>query len=495
MMNHFRINNEKVLFAAVFTMAALIFILRMILATSYLPETGGVSINVLYGILRILHGNYLYTDPEQPPFPIIQYMPLHFYIIKNLAVAAGIQENVHGVMVMNRMFCLAIDCISVGILQRSLMKNFSFNFYFSAILSLIYFVCIPGIIFGRGDNLYLLFFIITATTLMKSYSPGNNASVHPRYLPHIVGMTSSLAVCTKQTGVFLVVLCCIYFLFRKDLLKNLIIYSLVFITCSGIIFLITQPYQSLWEFKLNVVDGVKNGINANWFMEVFLKNFFLKFSYLLAAGLVIAVLLLRSGKEWHYRFAGVAILWYFLAALLSSFKAGSGPNYYLEFIVLSIFGLALLIHGKNIAYRNYLLPALVLSPFFLFASANDKGWGDTRQLKKAKNDYMQSKMVAEYILPRLQKNEWVLSNFHKESCINLHLNDKALFPCREVALYFTRPIGVFQFSAFSRMINTEAIPYIVDRKNEFPELFLEDSLIAYEADTVIGNYSIYKRKP
>jgi len=487
-----KLNNEKLVFTVIFLLTLSIFILRLVLATSYLPETGGVSINVIYGIIRIIHGSFLYTDPELPPYPIIQYMPLHFYVIKFITGLAGIQNDVHAIMVTNRIFCLLIDVLSVVLIARSLIKYFQMKTIFAWTLSMIYFVCIPGIIFGRGDNLYLLCFILTVIPLIVHFLRSEEKTDGNKYITFLAGITSALAVNSKQTGVFLIVVCMLFILLRKNLWSDLVKYALGFGSCTLCIFLLTHPASSALALKLNVIDGVKNGLNINWFMEVFAKNYFLKFSYLLSGGIVIALLLLKSSGEKVKRFTGIAIIWYFVAAVLSSFKAGSGPNYYLEFIILSIFGLAILIRSKEISYEKNLLFVLVISPFFLVASANDKGWGDVKQMKAAKEDYQNSKQVATYLLPLLKEEQWVLTDFHKESTINLHLSDKALFPCREVALYFTRPIGVFHFNDFSRRINTESIPYIVDYSGEFPDVFLDDSLNRYTADTTIGNYTVYK---
>lgn len=487
-----KLNNEKLLFSAIFLLALAIFILRLLLATSYLPETGGVSINVLYGILRIINGSFLYTDPEMPPYPIIQYMPLHFYGIKLITGILGIQNNVHAIMVTNRIFCLLIDSVSVILIARSLIKYFHISSLFAWTLAMIYFVCIPGIIFGRGDNLYLLFFILTIIPLLVHFLHHEKAPDSSPKLLLIAGLTSALAVNAKQTGIFLVVLCLLFIFLRKNIWRDLFKYAMGFSGCTLLIFLFTHPASSALALKLNVIDGVKNGLNINWFMEVFLKNYFLKFSYLLTGGIVVALLLLKSPGEKINRFTGLAIIWYFTAALLSSFKAGSGPNYYLEFIILSIFGLALLIHNKQISYEKNLLFALVISPFFIVASANDKGWGDIKLMKAAKADYHNSQQLAAHLLPLLKEDQWILTAFHKESTLNLHLSDKALFPCREVALYFTKPLGVFHFKDFSKRINTASIPYIVDYSGEFPDTFMEDSLTQYRADTTIGNYTVYK---
>ena len=104
-----KITPGAILVFILFVMTISLLILRINLALSYLPEIGGVSINVMYGIIRILSGSELYTNPEIAPYSIIQYMPLHFHIVALLGKLLGIAKDVHAMMVLNRLFCLSID--------------------------------------------------------------------------------------------------------------------------------------------------------------------------------------------------------------------------------------------------------------------------------------------------------------------------------------------------------------------------------------------------
>ncbi|MBL7924989.1 MAG: hypothetical protein JNL88_12380 [Bacteroidia bacterium] len=480
------------LFALIGVMAACLLVLRILLAGSYLPETGGVSINVMYGIIRMLEGSFLYTHPEMPPFPIIQYMPLHFYLVKSLVQLSGNSHDVHAVLITSRFFCLLIDCLSVVLIARTLIRFLSLPTLTAWSMALIYFLSIPGIIYGRVDNLYLFFFLATISLLIKSYTFPEGRIM--KWLPgaFLAGAITALAIATKQTGVFLAAYCFIHYLFIEKSTRQWLLYAVGLLACSVLLALWILP-GSIPDFKLNVVDGVKNGINVNWFTEVILKNFFLKFSYILAAGFMVAYLLFKDKRTTLHTFLGFGIAWYFVIATLTSFKAGSGPNYYLEFIALSIFGLALLLRQETYLNGNSVLFALALSPFFLLAAANDKGWGDIGLMKKAKADYAHARQVAAYVLPELKTGEWILTDFHKESTLNLHLADRALFPCREVALYFTRPLGVFHFDAFGQLVQNGRIPFIIEKKNKPLQEFLDVSLNKYEADTTIGNYTVYRR--
>lgn len=462
--------------------------LRLVLATSSLPETGGVSINVLYGIVRVINGGPLYTDPEQPPFAIIQYMPLHFQVIRFLSYVLGINGDTGGIMILNRMFCLATDLLTAFLLGRQLRRKFGLSLIPAIILPTLYFCCIPAIIFGRADNLYLLFFLLSIIQIIRT---DNDSEGREAIL--LAGLFTALALATKQTGIFLAFFILFYLIFIRRAWKDVLAYSIMSVLTFAS--LIAMMKSGEWhDMKLNIVDGIRNGINPNWFAEVILKNFFLKFSYLIALGFLTGIILLQRRGQNRDVFLGMGIFYYFFVAGITSFKAGSGPNYFLEFILLTLLGTGWLIAHHRYQVRPFIPMAFVLVPFFIIATANDKGWGDLPNLKKTRLDGNNAQRVAGYIKHKLGQDEWVLTTFHKQSTINLRLSDKTLFPTREVALGFCKPMGVFHFDAFKSQLEQGKIRYVIDKKGYFPDRFMDIPLEGFKADTVIGNYAVYELK-
>lgn len=476
------------------TLGLCLLVLRIMLAFSWLPETGGVSINVLYGINRLVEGLPLYTSPDKPPFPVIQYMPLYFYVVKTIASISGLTD-IHSLMVLNRSLCLLFDLACSWLLSVMLIRSFRMSIVTSWTLALIYFVSIPAIIYGRVDNLYLLLTLSTIVLSIRYLIEYDNrtemeANFRGWVLPGILG---GLSVLTKQTGVFLCIFTVAFLIIRIKELKSALTFSAsaLFVFAFGM--MLMHPGE-LPSILLNVVNGVKNGINTNWFAEVLLKNYFLKHSYLIALGILTAWLEWNNRKSALSSYMGYGIAWYFLVATASSLKAGSGPNYYLEFLGLTILGIGNLSLRYASEIRRLTPYALILSPFFLLASANDKGWGDTRYMKAAKAEYQKCSKVAEYIRPKLGPSEWVMTGFHKENLLNILLCDKALFPCREVAFYFTWPLGVFSFAEFGVLKEQGKIPFVVVKEEKEAGRYLNIEFNTYKADTVIAGYQIY-RKP
>ncbi len=487
-----RKNLELFILLILGTASFAVICLRIIFINSYLPETGGVSINVVFGIEQLLQTGRLYINPEEPPFSIIQYMPLHYHIVASLAKILNLQNSVHHVLMLNRTICLVFDICTTLILMKCISNNLkTIGTRITLAAGLLFFLLIPSIIFGRIDNLYLLLWIISIFNILIIIK--KESSKTTSYFSNIifVGISSSLALLTKQTAVFLAFYIFCFLLFTLKNKKATITYFFsATIPFLILIFYWSQP--STIDFKLNVVDGLKNGINLNWFFEVFVKNYFMKNTIIICTGIFSCILLLRNQITKLHSFIGFGILFYFLIALIFSLKGGSGPNYYLEFNILSIIGICILLNDNaNLPINNFLFTAISL-PLFLFACVNDKGWGYISKLNKVKKDYQICESVTAYIKKNINPKNYVLTAFHKENCLNLMLAPKAIFPCREVALTFTYPMGVFKFQKYKEMIDSNQIQYYIDEKDKLPNEILGVSLSSFKPDTTIGNYTIYK---
>lgn len=478
----------------VFTAAA-ILLLRLVLSISHLAETGGVSVNVAYGIIRILEGLPLYSNPEQPPFAIIQYMPLHYRIVQGLALLLHLDGNPHAIVALNRLFCLAIDVGSCIILWRLFARHFRIGRIWSSILTLVLFTSIPAVAYARVDNLYLFFFISTISVLLKVLHAQDQGNHSNDKLFIVAGALAAGSLLSKQTGLFLIAYCGLFLLFMRRDLRSTLRFSAGLV----IVILVAGPLlvQSGWqELYFNVVDGVRNGTSLTWFKEVILKNFFLKYSFLIAAGLLTGFhLLTKEHKSKAGLFLGTGIAFTFAVATLSAFKAGSGTNYFLDFLVVFLMGVAWLNTKQRISLPALAPYAIALLPFYMIASANDRGWGDLPGMRTARKNYRLSEQAAQYVLARTGKDQWALALFHKENHMNLLLGGKALFPCREVALQYTRPLGVFHFREFGKLLHEGKVPYLITHRKKPPVKIADESLAAFVPDTIFGPFKIYRWDP
>jgi hypothetical protein len=158
-------------------------------------------------------------------------------------------------------------------------------------------------------------------------------------------------------------------------------------------------------------------------------------------------------------------------------------------------GVAWLNTKQRISLQALAPYAIALLPFYMIASANDRGWGDLPGMRTARKNYRLSEKASKYVLDRTGSDQWALALFHKENHMNLLLGEKALFPCREVALQYTRPLGVFHFKEFGQLLNKGKVPYLITHRKKPPVKIADESLAAFVPDTIFGPFKIYRWDP
>jgi hypothetical protein len=307
----------------------------------------------------------------------------------------------------------------------------------------------------------------------------------------IAGLLCSFALLTKQTAVWVIGLIGLWLLIMDRSPKELIIFSLMVLIPFAAFITAVLPSNAL-DLKLNIVNGLKNGIGISWFYNVFIKGYFIRYAILIVFGIYIGGWLLAEKKPGLKSFIGFGILYFFICALGFSLKYGATQNYFIEFTIMIVFGIAYLIENNHEIHKPYLPLVALYIPFFLMTCANDKGWKSISSMKSSKRDFKECEMVSDYVQKNIQPGNYIYSTAHTENCLNLMLVQQALFPCREVAFVQTYPLGVFKFNKFQEILNNGNLQYIIDKKDAFPKKILYAEPKYFIPDTTIGNYTVYR---
>ena len=209
-----------------------VLLLRIIIVFSYVPETGGVSVNVLFSLVRMMNGYSLYVDPQLPPYSVVQYMPLHYYVVAMFGKLLGLQNNVHAVSVLNRLLCLAFDLLAFIPVFKILSQLFEIkNKKIIAATCMSIFLVLPNPNYARVDNLYLLTFMFAVYFILQYLKNQNNQS--PKLIYSAVAI--SLAIFTKQSGLFLLAGTGLYLLFIHRNWKATFKFSLSVMLCCAVL--------------------------------------------------------------------------------------------------------------------------------------------------------------------------------------------------------------------------------------------------------------------
>ena len=469
---------------------AAVLLLRITLVFSYVPETGGVSVNVLFALMRLLNGFPLYSNPELPPYPVVQYMPLHYYVVLLFAKISGIQQNVHAVSVLNRLLCLAYDLLVIIPIRNILIKIFGISskrLIASAFMCI--FLVLPNPDYSRVDNLYLLLFFIAVYFFLKFISESNSNSRNLIY----GAVTAALAIFTKQSGLFLLGAIEIYLIFFYRKWKSFLQLNAVVLFTVLLLFYLFAGNQS-FAFYQNTVLGLKNGISLNWFDEVIIKTFFFRMYFFVAVGLALAILSLKTFKNERLRFIGIISIVVFACSVSASLKWGSSTNYFTEFLSLTFISSAVYLNTNPPVSPLPKYAAIPVSLFFILVVFNDKGWGHLANLNKSKRNYAQSMEVHHYLSEKLQKDDLLFINFHKENLLNVMFYAHAVFPQREIITHCTYPKKIFQYDDFSDQFQKGKVKFYVTRRNKIPEPFLQWNFNGFVRDTAIGEFEIFRNE-
>ena len=102
-------------------------LLRVIIIPWYDNNFGGIEPNVIYGIQRNLQGQPLYQDTASGTYAIIQYTPLWYYFVADVARIVSHTSfrhglDVHGLYVICRVLALVFNMLTVAVCALTLRR-------------------------------------------------------------------------------------------------------------------------------------------------------------------------------------------------------------------------------------------------------------------------------------------------------------------------------------------------------------------------------------
>ena len=143
-------------------LAAAVFVQRLLVLSVPMIEMGGMEINVLYGMLRILQGEPLYQNAAVFPFSAMQYPPLHYFIVAKAVAFFAQNPSLETLYIWNRAFSLVWNVL-LGVLIFFILQKEKLPKIDAAFWASIVFVAATMPFYNRMDALYWLFFVFFMT--------------------------------------------------------------------------------------------------------------------------------------------------------------------------------------------------------------------------------------------------------------------------------------------------------------------------------------------
>lgn len=352
----------------VFLLSMLILFLIMAgaLVRSHEQELHGVEQNVVYSLQLLFDGQALYSNPESAPFNVVQYMPAYYAFVKNIGSLLQIQgSDVFEIYLLGRAisFSFAIGLaflIAWQVAHFGLQKEAGIVSFLLALI-----LPTPWFFLARPDAM-MSFFVFGAMLLFLYTLQNQNHGVMVLIL---VGVALATGIFLKQTAVLFLGL---ILLFPFYSMKNRLWILLGTGIGTGLLSFILRDYFSLWPlegnvFYMNVVDGLKNGINLLMGNQMVYNIYYNHYRPFLLLPLVVTVLsvaeVLRKREKGlsltdYYRvfaaqdrvFSFLLFAFWFvtIASLVMAMKDGSAINYLIDSMLLALLLLAYFLSQKEI---------------------------------------------------------------------------------------------------------------------------------------------------
>ncbi|GMV91200.1 MAG: hypothetical protein KJ060_03175 [Candidatus Hydrogenedentes bacterium] len=308
---------------------------------SGITEIRGEEPLVISGVMKILLGLPLYTDPEQPPFDLVQYTPLYHYLLAGGSWFAGIEPGqAKAITSSARLLSVSISTIHLVILFLILRYAFQVRGVSAFVAAAaIWTMHAPWEFMARGDGLASLCFTLAIGIAFYALRR-RHVGVRIYLFIAFASFLGYVAFMAKQNGAQICVVLLTYFLLQREWRCSVVVIAAAVIPLALTVWF--SPLLVGEHFLDHVVGGLNNGIRIRGALEkAYLPVFLdLNMAALTAVGAYLTCLWWPAKSDPYRRFIAVALAVTFTLASLSSLKLGAASHYYNDYISVLIFAIA-----------------------------------------------------------------------------------------------------------------------------------------------------------
>ncbi|GEM_PF-2572770 len=464
---------------------------RIKLIFAYSPDVSLFENNNIWNVQKVLLGNKIYTNPEEAPFEIYQYMPMSQYpviwVSKGLSLKPGI--DLKKIYEVARTLGLFYMLICIGFVFFALTKWFKISTLLACITSVISFIGLTGLSFTlRPDGLFTFTFIISLLFFLRYLKNEKTVDLV------MTSFFSVLAIFTKQNGIQLPI---IYFgfLFVFTNLKTLGKFTL-FYFCFFFLFFFWFYFFLGHQFLKSILIGINNPSSFRWAYRVWNEYFFNYFPFVIGF-LYVSYEFLKREKNNIEKFLSLAIIGTFLFAIVTLTKKGSWINYFSEFFVIGniaiAFGLNSLLKNNSLIGNKIKTLIFVFICFWGTNIISQKGYAYFEKWYwefDPKKNFYEEKEIADFIINQnIPKGTYIYTPLkHLKNFIPQY----SILPNTE--FYHLSSIDLSKVRKYS--LNGK-LAYIILPSSEFPDYIMKNLNIEgsnYKLIKKINKISIYKHE-
>ena len=462
---------------------------------AHTPNLGAMESNVIYGIQRLLAGWELYTDPAKPPYAILQYTPLYYYLCALLGKLFGVSpDDLISVLILNRSLSLLFNFLTVLVAYRLITKALALPRFWALGASLLMFLYLEPAHYGRPDSLESCCFMMAVYAMMRYVGDGEHSGKWGYILG--AGCAAVLATLAKQNGVILLMVLSVFGgMYGKNKQQLGIT-----ILASGLLGIGGMWWMAGGEWAIlaqNIVQGVNNGIDVLYFLDVVvgegLGKFFLPF---LVGGWAAWTWLGKAPTPKH-RLLAWLIVGSFAFALLTGLKWGSIPSYFTDCVNMCLIAGAAQLHSLYLRVREkegYLPFARLLALGLVLTLPlhfTGKEWG--RIIAEDRSSWWEE---ATAVHTFLTQNQYIQPDellFAHDYLLNLMLFRHATFPQNDIVYCCAWPRKSYDYRDFTSRANEGLISYVIDYKEQPLRPLVDFEFEGFELFKTVDRYAIWRR--
>lgn len=468
-------------------------------------DVGGVEGNIIYFIQRLLDHQTLYANPEQPPYPIAQYMPAYYLLVTGVSRITQVgPDDLTALFAINRAVSLICNLALLAVVFRMARSIFSLPARTAQILSFTVFVSLDITSYGRPDSLYHLLFLLCLYFFMKAIRNQESGASGRRQLI-AAALFAATAIFTKQTAFVLPVSLVAWMVINRQY-RNIIFFCAWYGAAVAVYLLLVMLFGNLLLFYKNVVGGVSNGIYAGWYISSIFRPFYLQkglLFLLLFASLLYAT---RRNRQLHLRFLVTIMLILFFLLNIIMLKNGSNPGYMTEWWILLWLLLATVYAGIPSSTINPVRTGLIALVFYcgsLFiickpllpyirAVSNSATW------QAARHHFEEQKAFARSLISRMDaagKETVFLNVYTPDNYLQNLLFRQVTMPQMDIVILASYPRATFNYSGFVQAIQNGGIKWMVMNQEGIQQQFFDLRLTHFRLVSTVAKFNLYQAAP
>lgn len=447
-------------------------LLRLVLLGYYRPDYGGIDMNVIYGIQRMILGQPLYQDPQQPLYGVIQYTPLFYICCSYAGRLLGIDGlDVQSVYVIARSLALICNLMMLGI-GALMLRSWYFSRQQALAFSLPLLMMLTTHYYQRGDSMHLFFFAASMYMLVLFIRSG------AWYYILAAALCSACCIVSKQSGMLCAGIIGCYLLFAEPKIRYALLYGSGFLLFT--LLLLQLCIHGNWSgLYANAWLGLKNGISLDFLYTIFISQFYYDLIPCYFLGGIIVYTAFRKSKDRQFRFLATGAGLSFLFAVVTGLKIGSSNNYFTEFLFFVLLALPWLLYrdfaqlflfrirNYKVTIRRYGFIALII-----LVASKTLGFFTSmyleRRLVSEPERYARDQQLFRYFRDQLHIRPGEYIYFNESSFLNNIFIGYSILPTKDVVsqVYRCNP-DTYDYSRFTAAMNTGLVRYVVVPEGDY----------------------------